>query len=159
VAIGHTHDLKKNPKSKLKIQRKFELQNSKNLDLGFRIYLVVFGFCMYWDFQQKSLNIRNKKLKRKGCDKMHDPYLHRYKHRRHHWPYHHYPWWLPDDDIPPIPEPPYEYGYPYHRGYPVPRWTKEDELKMLEEEELALEEELEMLRKRKEEIIQEKEVK
>ena len=92
---------------------------------------------------------KNKKSKL-GCDNMHDPYWHRYKHRGHHWPYHHYPWWHPDDDIPPIPEPPY--GFPERRPYRIPRWTKEDELKTLEEEELALEDELEMLRKRKEEL-------
>ena len=93
---------------------------------------------------------KNKKAKL-GCDKMYDPYWHRYKYQWHHRQ-HHYPWWdrYPDDDIPPIPEPPY--GFPERRPYWIPRWTKEDELKMLEEEEQALEDELEMLRKRKEEL-------
>ena len=61
------------------------------------------------------------------------------------------PWWYPEVNIPP---PPYEdfYDGPRRGPIPYPKFSAEDELKMLEEEEIMLEEELEAIRKRKEEL-------
>ena len=76
----------------------------------------------------------------------------RYRYWRHHSGRHCYPpWWYPEVNIPP---PPNEDFYDIPERGPVPprRLSKEDEMKMLEEEEMMLREDLEALKKRKDEL-------
>ena len=65
--------------------------------------------------------------------------------RRGYWR-HLPPWWHPNYDVPPIPEPPYgDSPRPIYLG---PGLTKDDELRLLEEEEMALMDELDDVQKR-----------
>ena len=71
-----------------------------------------------------------------------------YPHPYPPYPPHRGPPWSDYPDLPP------GRGYPGPRG-PPPTWSEEDELKMLEEEEMALDEELTALRQRLKELRQE----